>query len=874
MEKVPQRIGHYRVLSRLGSGGMGEVLLAQDEQLARRVAIKRIRHDACEKPAHRERFRREARFAARLNHPGIVQIYDLLTEGDADHLVLEYVDGTDLRTILHRGPLPVAQALDLARQIARGLQEAHRQGLVHRDLKTENILVTPSGQAKIADFGIAKLMAEEGEGEESLTRADAVVGTYRAMSPEQARGEPVDHRSDLFAFGVLLYEMLTGRSPFETGNALSTLDRIARHHPSSVRDLSPAVPEPLSRLVDHLLEKDPALRPRSAGEVARDLDEIATAAGGLDTEIDARTVTGTATVALPTGRATVRADSALETVHRRPSLRALAAVIVAALLGLGGFLILRPPPSPLYVGVLAPRIGSGGENQDLTLLATDVRVALLQALVAMKGVSLKSFDEVDETKGSPPEVARAVSADELVRSSLDCRSETCLISLSRLDARGKVLWGDSFEVPADDLSLIARAVIQHLQVGYPDHPRKEGEAQRTGGADDLRQILEIRRKLDSGPGAPFDEILAGLEALRRRVPDNLDVHLLEAQAARRRFAMSRDPADLRRATEAVQRARELAPNDAEPQLLQADIALASQDLTTVERTLALLDRSLPGDVRVLDRRWQWLNAQGKSEEALAVLRRAARLNPSVKRLANLAQLEMQLGDVAEARSHLELLLQRSPHSAKGLSLMATLELLHGDLHRAIDRYQDLLRVSPGLVQASNLGFAYLLLGDYAHARTVFEKAVKDEPGNPSPLLNLADVCLLSGRLEEARVDYLEVVRLVQEDPESGSPALLTVKAQALAHLGRGPEAATAVLEALRLAPAQGPVAYEASLVYALLGEPSSAVANARKALSLGVAPRLFDLPWFQPIQDRPEFVQLFASNPTVAKTAAPQQGRR
>src|SRR6266545_727657 len=256
---------------------MGEVLLAYDDRLDRQVAIKRIHPESgSRRERRRERFRREARMAARLSHPAIVQVYDILQENDVDSIVMEYVEGESLHQMIARRPLEVRQVLELARELADGLDAAHRQGIVHRDLKTENVLVTPAGRPKITDFGIAKrLLATEGE--ESLTADDAVVGTCRAMSPEQALGEPVDHRTDLFAFGVLLYEALTGLSPFAAGSALETMYRVIHTRQRPVRTLEPSVPEELSSLVDRLLEKEPHLRPQSAGQVRRELDRLALA---------------------------------------------------------------------------------------------------------------------------------------------------------------------------------------------------------------------------------------------------------------------------------------------------------------------------------------------------------------------------------------------------------------------------------------------------------------------------------------------------------------------------------------------------------------------------------------------------------------------
>src|SRR5436305_5634330 len=263
-------IGPDRVLKPLGAGGVGEGFLRYDERLERKVAIKRIRSGTGVTPERRERFRREARMAAKLNHPAIVQIYDVLTEGDESYIVMEHVEGTNLRRLLDDGPLPVEEVVALARDVAEGLAEAHRQGIVHRDLKSENVLVTPEGRAKIADFGIAKRVLAGTDGD-SLTADGRVLGTFRTMSPEQARGEAVDFRSDLFSLGVLLYEAMTGQSPFAAENELAMLSRIVRDRQTPVRKVRPEIPEELSVLVDHLLEKDPLRRPRSAREVAQAL---------------------------------------------------------------------------------------------------------------------------------------------------------------------------------------------------------------------------------------------------------------------------------------------------------------------------------------------------------------------------------------------------------------------------------------------------------------------------------------------------------------------------------------------------------------------------------------------------------------------------
>jgi serine/threonine-protein kinase len=252
---------------------MGEVFLAWDDRLKRRVAIKRIRHDSAVTSQRRERFRREAQAVAGLSHSAIVQIYDIAEDSSGDCIVMEYVEGRTLAALLNAGgPIAPGLAARLAREIAEGLQAAHAAGFVHRDLKAENVIVTASAHAKILDFGLSKSVFESAD--ESLTADGTVLGTFHAMSPEQARGGEVDSRSDLFSLGVLLYEMLTGTSPFRGTNPLDTLKRVTTDQPPPVQALRPGVPAALGSLVERLLAKDPEGRPRDAQAVALELGRI------------------------------------------------------------------------------------------------------------------------------------------------------------------------------------------------------------------------------------------------------------------------------------------------------------------------------------------------------------------------------------------------------------------------------------------------------------------------------------------------------------------------------------------------------------------------------------------------------------------------
>ena len=270
----PEKIGPYRVERKLGTGGMGEVYQAVDGRSGRSVAVKRISDPMAKKGRERERLQREARAAANLKHPSIVELVGLI-ENEAGHwLVMELVEGRSLTRILRDdGPLEVTAALGLFHQVAGALAEAHGQGILHRDLKTDNLMVTPGGRAKLLDFGLA-LMIQPDPDESRLTIDGRILGTPHAMSPEQARGWDLDHRSDLFSLGALLYESLSGTKPFLGKDPMESLRRVCFTRQKPLREIDRKIPRELAWLVDQLLAKEPRQRPQDTSEVARALERL------------------------------------------------------------------------------------------------------------------------------------------------------------------------------------------------------------------------------------------------------------------------------------------------------------------------------------------------------------------------------------------------------------------------------------------------------------------------------------------------------------------------------------------------------------------------------------------------------------------------
>ena len=268
-----QLLGSYRLISRLGAGGMGEVWRAEDTRLLRPVAIKILSERIANDPEWKARFLREARTVAQMNHPNIATIYSIEQEGETLFIAMELVEGESLATILARGPVPPRETVRIICDVAEALLEAHEKGIEHRDVKPDNIIVAKRS-VKVLDFGIAKQTNPGSIDSQTLTQGGMIVGTPFYMSPEQALGKQVDSRSDIFSLGVVMYEMLAGRRPFDGDSVTETMMNIIMNEPPDLASISPALPRGLADVVRRTLQKKPEARYESAGEMIEAMRRI------------------------------------------------------------------------------------------------------------------------------------------------------------------------------------------------------------------------------------------------------------------------------------------------------------------------------------------------------------------------------------------------------------------------------------------------------------------------------------------------------------------------------------------------------------------------------------------------------------------------
>ncbi|MGZ7041005.1 MAG: protein kinase domain-containing protein, partial [Thermoanaerobaculia bacterium] len=819
----------------------------RDRKLDRDVALKILPREYGASPEHLRRFEQEARAASALNHPSIITIYEIGRHDDIAYIAMELVQGRDLRDLLAEGRMPLKQALRIAGRATEGLAAAHERGIVHRDLKPENVMITSDGFVKVLDFGLAKLVRPLSPNDSTLphTTPGAVFGTVGYMSPEQASGKLTDFRSDQFSFGVILYEMITLKRPFDRNTAPETLTAIIREDPPRMASTDPTVPAELQRIVDRCLQKDPADRYASTRDLARDLREARDA------------------LTNPSGR---RSGSHL--VPRAVPVRRIGAIAAAAIVVAGAaYLATRPhtpvtPPSVRSVAVLPFRDLSPAKDAQLFTdgLSEMITTRLAQSS-SIRVVSPFGGAEIPET-ATLKEIADRRGADVLLRGGVQRNAGQLRVTFALLDPNGTQLGGDTVTAPSADLfaaqDLVTDRILHLLGVQRRVAPAQKRDTLES--PEDQKSYIEamglIHRIRDN---ASTEDAVRRLEALLVNARDSALVNAALARALVLRYSQTRNNAFVEQATVYATRAASIDPSLPDVHVTLGDLRKnAGQlgDAATEYQKAADLRPNYPDALLGLAETYDKMGRGGQAERAYAQVLHLSPDWPSA--YAKFGGYWFTRGSYDKAIPMFRRMTELMPDSARGFSNLGSAYLASGKYDAAISALQRAIRLDPkSATTLANLGTCHYFLGQYANASDYLEQAAALKPQNYIVWANLGDARRWTpGNEKKAGEAFENAVR-------TGKQALTVNPNDALAHaivgsslakLGRHDEAKREIDAALQIDPTNSDALYHAAVSAHLRGDDPSALGWLNRAVRAGYGAANAERdPEWNAVRSRPEF---------------------
>lgn len=814
-------LSKYRIISKLGAGGMGEVYKAEDPALLRIVAIKVMSKQGERASDAATRFLREARAASAFNHPNIVTIYEIGETGEHTYIVMEYVDGRSLRDLIKTREVKPEKVIEITLQICDALGEAHSRGIIHRDIKPENILLTDRGRVKLVDFGLAKTVStgQRGGGKtaaESLTESGTVMGTLSYMSPEQLRGEQLDERTDIFSFGIVMFEMITGDLPFPGANSFEVAASILKDPALEMGTVPRQLPHGIKNVVARLLEKRRRDRYPSFAEVKLAIESLAhessaSSSGDLHP-----------TISLPVqGRA-----------HRSASL--------AAAMRSSSKFIAAPPT------ILVLPLQSVGSDERSSYIGIGLAHAITTDLAKIKGLSVLSKSagagRIDEAGRGVRQLAQELGATILLEGEVMRAGEIIGVMARLTDAEtGRVIWGSQYRGDASDLFSIQDAVCESI-----------AEALKLSISSDVRD--QIARPATTNIDA-FEFYSRGRAYLERRdVTENIDfgVQMFEealrldpdfalayaglGEAYWQKYRITHDSAWVDAAISASDHALVLDPNQAQ---VHISLGIIYHGTGKIDSAIEEFERAIELQP-VSDDAHKWAGQcwqrKGDMEKAIKCFQTAIHIRPGYWENYNrLGICYYFFGRYRDAAEQFRRVITIQPDNYLGYNTLGGIYNLLGLYEDAVTMHRRAIEIYPNPSSYTNLGTDYFYLERYDEAIAAYQSAIELDPRDDVLYRNVGDAYLRVGREEDATPQFEKAAELLREqlriNPHDAQK--LGRLAVCQAKLERGGDALKSIDQATTLEPHNVLFMYQRAVVLSLAGQDEEAAESLALALSRG-----------------------------------------